>query len=118
MERHQTDAPEQTAWHSPRRRPACPQWHLLGLAVGRAVARPPGNLWTLHDLLQPLCPLAAGWRLGPYGCARMSPRPKCRFDGRSLRFEASLPADPRQPTAAGERLIIAGRSPGRGWLEV
>jgi hypothetical protein len=24
--------------HSPRGRPACPQWHLLGLAVRRAVA--------------------------------------------------------------------------------
>src|SRR4029077_5198060 len=118
MERHQTDAPEQTAWHSPRRRPACPQWHLLGPAVGHAVARSAGNLWTLHDLLESVRPLAAGRRLGPYGCALMSPLPKCRFDGRRFRFESSLPPNPHQPTAGGERLIIASRSPGSGWLEV
>ena len=32
----------------PRKRPACPQWYLLGLAVGRAVARSAGNLRTLY----------------------------------------------------------------------
>ena len=31
-------SPEQAPRHSPRGRPACPQRHLLGLAVGRAVA--------------------------------------------------------------------------------
>ena len=34
MERHQADAPEQTTRRPPRKRPACPQWYLLGLAVG------------------------------------------------------------------------------------
>jgi transposase len=34
MERHQTDAPEQAARHSPRGRPVGPQWHLLGLWSG------------------------------------------------------------------------------------
>ena len=56
---------EQTARRPPRKRPACPQWYLLGLAVGRAVARSAGNLRAPYDLLQPLCPLAAGRRLGP-----------------------------------------------------
>src|SRR6516162_4938303 len=44
MERHQADAPEQTTRRPPRKRPACPQWYLLGLAVGRTVARSAGNL--------------------------------------------------------------------------
>ena len=65
MERHQTDAPEQAAWHSPRGRPTRPQWHLLGVAVGRTMARSAGNLRTSYDLLQSVRPLAAGWRLGP-----------------------------------------------------
>ena len=43
MERHQADAPEQTARRPPRKRPACPQWYLLGLAVGRTVARSAGT---------------------------------------------------------------------------
>ena len=34
MERQQTDAPVQAAWHSPRGRPTRPQWHLLGVTVG------------------------------------------------------------------------------------
>ena len=49
----------------PRKRPACPQWYLLGLAVGRAVARSAGNLRALYDLLQSVRSLAAGRRLGP-----------------------------------------------------
>ena len=65
MGRHQTDAPEQTARHSPRGRPECPQRHLLGFAVGGAVAGPAGNLRTPYDLLQSIRPLAAGWRLAP-----------------------------------------------------
>jgi hypothetical protein len=48
-----------------RKRPACPQWYLLGLAVGRAVARSAGNLRALYDLLQSVRSLAAGRRLGP-----------------------------------------------------
>ena len=48
MERHHAGAPEQTARRPPRKRPACPQWYLLGLAVGRAVARSAGNLRTLY----------------------------------------------------------------------
>src|SRR5215469_10803302 len=39
MERRHADAPEQTTRCPPRKRPACPQWHLLGLAVSRTVAR-------------------------------------------------------------------------------
>jgi transposase len=38
MERHQADAPEQTTRRPPRKRPACPQWYVLGLAVGCTVA--------------------------------------------------------------------------------
>ena len=86
MERHQADAPEQAARHSPRGRPACPQWHLLGLAIRRAVAGSAGNLRTPYDLLQSLRPLAAGWRLGPdHGgvgrcsrCGRADDRHVCR----------------------------------------
>ena len=48
MERHQADAPERTTRRPPRKRPACPQWHLLGLAVRRTVARSAGNLRTLY----------------------------------------------------------------------
>ena len=34
----------------------------------------PEQLWPLHDLLQSLRSLAAGWRLGPdHGCARRRP---------------------------------------------
>ena len=36
----------------------------------------------------------------------------------SVRFKAFPLADTHQPTAVGERLIIASRSPGIGWLEV
>jgi hypothetical protein len=44
MGRHQTDAPERTARHSPRGRPVGPQWHLLGVAVGLAEAELGVNL--------------------------------------------------------------------------
>ena len=37
----------------------CSQWHLLGIAVRRPVARPSGRLWPSHDLLQSICSLAA-----------------------------------------------------------
>ena len=56
---------EQTARRPPRKRPACPQWYLLGLAVGRAVARSAGNRRPLYDLLQSVRSLAADRRLGP-----------------------------------------------------
>ena len=26
----------------------------------------PEEFWSVHDMLQPLCPLAAGWCLGPH----------------------------------------------------
>ena len=35
------------------------------LAVGRAMARSTAEFWAPHDLLQSLCPLAQGWRVGP-----------------------------------------------------
>ena len=49
----------------PRERPSCSQWHLLGLAIWGAVARPAGQLWSVHYLLQSLCSLATSGRLGP-----------------------------------------------------
>jgi len=61
MERHRTDAPEQATRRSPRRRPPYHPRHLLGLAIGCAMARSSGELWSSHHLLQPLRSLALGW---------------------------------------------------------
>ena len=49
----------------PGRRPSSAQWHLLGLAVRRAVGRSAGTLWPADHDLQSLQPLAEGWHLGP-----------------------------------------------------
>ena len=40
MDCHQADAAEQAAWRSTSERPACPQRHLLGVAVRGALAGP------------------------------------------------------------------------------
>jgi transposase len=45
-------------------RPTCPQRDLLDIAVRRTMARSPGELRALHDLLQPFRSLAKGWHLG------------------------------------------------------
>ena len=37
-----------------------PQWHLLGVAIGRSLAGPSRRLWPSHHLLQPLRSLAKG----------------------------------------------------------
>jgi hypothetical protein len=42
---------------------ARPKRHLLDLGLGRPLARPAGDFWSPHDLLQSLRSLAAGWRL-------------------------------------------------------
>jgi transposase len=44
--------------------PSRPQWYLLGFAIRGAMARPASGIRSLHDLLQPLCSLAANWCLG------------------------------------------------------
>ena len=49
--------------------PAHSQWHLLGPALRRTMARSARRLRSSNDLLQPLRSLEAGWRLGPgHGC--------------------------------------------------
>ena len=60
----EADAAEQTAWRSTGQRPPCSQRHLLGLAVGSALAGPAEQFWSLYHLLQSLRSLAAGGRLG------------------------------------------------------
>ena len=45
------------------KRPACPQWHLLGVAVGGALAGPARDLRSIYHLLQSLRSLAASGRL-------------------------------------------------------
>lgn len=45
-------------------RPPCLEWHILGFAIRRAVARSACELRTSYDLLQSICSLAARWRLG------------------------------------------------------
>jgi hypothetical protein len=44
------DAAERAAWRSTGERPPCPQRHLLGVAVRRALAGPAGQFWSLHYL--------------------------------------------------------------------
>jgi hypothetical protein len=41
------------------------QWHLLGLAIWGAMARPAAGVRPIHHLLQPLRSLAPSWRVGP-----------------------------------------------------
>ena len=45
-------------------RQTCPQWHLLGVALRRTVARSAGELRPIHYVLQLLCAMATGRRLG------------------------------------------------------
>jgi hypothetical protein len=57
MDRHKADAAEQAAWRSSGKRPSCPQWHLLGLAIRstfRACTHKPGGV--MRRCLRPLCP--------------------------------------------------------------
>ena len=56
--------PNKAARRSAGERPACPQRHLLGVTVRGALARPAGELWSIHYLLQSLRSLATGGRLG------------------------------------------------------
>ena len=49
---HKADAAKQAAWRSSGKRPSCPQWHLLGLAIGSTLVRSTGGVWSLHNLLQ------------------------------------------------------------------
>ena len=42
---HKADAAKQVAWRSSGKRPPCPQWHLLGLAIGSTLARSTGGVW-------------------------------------------------------------------------
>jgi hypothetical protein len=51
--------PNKARGHAAGRRSACLEWHLLGAAVRRAVARSTDRLRSLHYVLQPLCALAA-----------------------------------------------------------
>src|SRR5947209_19714974 len=44
MDCHQADAAEQAARRTTSKRPSRPQWHLLGLAIWSAVARPSNKL--------------------------------------------------------------------------
>ena len=65
---------QQAARRSSGERPACPQRHLLGVTVRGALARPAGELWSIHYLLQSLHSLATGGRLGQdYEQASRSP---------------------------------------------
>ena len=52
VECHQADASEQAARRAARKRPACAQRHLFGLAIRCTVARCAGELWTSYDLLR------------------------------------------------------------------
>jgi hypothetical protein len=61
--RHQANAAEQAAPRTTGERPSRPQWHLLGVAIRRTLARSAAELRPLHHLLQPFRSLAAGWRL-------------------------------------------------------
>ena len=56
---------EQGKRRSACRRPAGHKWHPVGFAIRCAMARFAKSVWPLHDLLQSLRSLAAGWRLGP-----------------------------------------------------
>src|SRR6516225_5965823 len=76
MGRHQAVPAEQTAWRAACERPARPQWHLLGLAVRRTMARSAREFWAAHDLLQSLRSLAQGWRVGP-DHEYIERRPRC-----------------------------------------
>ena len=44
----------------------CPEWHLVGLAIRRTVARSAAGVWFLYHLLQSVRSLASGWRVEPH----------------------------------------------------
>ena len=49
---HQADVTEQTARCPACERPPCSEWHFLGSTNWGTVARPAGQLWSVHHLLQ------------------------------------------------------------------
>jgi transposase len=55
---HQAVPAEQAARRAKGQRPTCPQRHLLDIAFRRIMARSPGELRALNDLLQPFRSLA------------------------------------------------------------
>ena len=57
------DAAEQATRCPSGERPSCPEWHLLGLAIWRTVARSAAGVRPLYHLLQSLRSLASGWRV-------------------------------------------------------
>ena len=46
---HQADVAEQTARRPACERPPCSEWHLLGSTIWGTVARPAGQLWSVHQ---------------------------------------------------------------------
>jgi hypothetical protein len=58
-------AAEQAARCPTGERPPCPEWHLLGLAIWRTVARSAARFRPSYHLLQWLRSLASGWRVEP-----------------------------------------------------
>ena len=55
--------PSKPRWRATGERPPGPQWHLLGLTIWGAMARPAEQLRSLH-LLQSFRSLATSWCLG------------------------------------------------------
>jgi transposase len=73
------------------RRPAGVERHLLGAALGCAVARSARALWTKDDVLQSLRPVATGGRMGPAD-ERDNSRLRRRYPDDRQHFDTGAPA--------------------------
>ena len=74
-------AGEQASGRAAVGRPSGAEWHFVGASDGIALARPPGVLRAVYDLLQPVQPLAQEGCLGPVdGCGRGGLRRQCADD--------------------------------------
>src|SRR5262245_32331487 len=66
VEHHSDDAPDQAARRTPRRRPARPQWRLLGIAIGCSL----GGTFQSSMVLAPLATIASFAGGGPAAVGR------------------------------------------------
>src|SRR6516162_9727333 len=112
---HQADAAQRAAWRSSGKRPSCPQWHLLGLAIRSTPARSTGSVWSLHHLVTTAS--FAGGRPAPgrSASAPISTVPATGSNGSSI--GSSNVVGSRRATPSLQRLPSSSLHPsGYGWL--
>jgi hypothetical protein len=97
---------------TPRRRPAHPQWHFLGVAIGRTLAKRPLHLWSTHYLLQSIRSLAEGRYLGQHHACVGGRARCCCADDRHVKWCASTRPLPRP--YASQAASKGGTDPAHG----